>query len=201
MLALSRRRLGMRAAVLSALLAFALPAAGNAQAPPAAAESVSPQALAAGRDMAQAILIDSGALDAILDLFAAHVLPELRESIVITPLYRDASSEHRAALVAFVNGLPDLLRTEIRAEFGTLRERAAPRFAARLTVEEMDQIAAFMRSPDLRERWGQLAKLAASPEGEAPPFPQWRDLAFAQTPAGLALAREEDALAQILDEE
>lgn len=201
--------------VMTAMLAIATPAHAQKPVPiypevvaptptPDGAFAVSPESVAAGDDLVQAVVRDSGAMEVIYDGFASQLLPPLRNTLLTSPLYRQANPRQRAALTAFIDSLPDFFREQITIIMADATPRAAPRIATRMSVEHLSQTAAFLRSPELRPGWEAIANQAiqrGDNDAPTPTFPEWRDTAFAQTEAGRAFAVEHQAIADILDEE
>ena len=171
------------------------------------AQAASPEALAAGRDVIHSLVFDSGLVDMLLEPMMASAMPGVRSSVLESPLYRRASRRHREALLAFVDSMPDLLRRELTAECEVIADRAAVRLAQRMTAEELQGFAAFLRSPDARPLFEHVARdYLADPKGGSPTGgfsdEEMSGLtAFLSTPAGAAFVREQEAINTILDEE
>lgn len=208
----------MRFLVLAACVAAAsvTPAWAQKAQPPAATvapetqspvltETPSLEAIAAGRDLFEAAIIDTRILDVMFEHFSRDMLPEVRAEITASAIYREASTEHRAALLAFLDTLPDLLKQEFRVEIGAIGDRAAPRFAQRLSADDMNAVAAYMRQPEIQREWRDLADrfIANDIDGDLPNFPDFttRSDAFSQSPAAQAFALQRSALDRILSEE
>lgn len=175
-------------------------AAEAAPAPSAETVEIDPQAVAAATDLYRAIAIDSGGIDLLVDAaFAIHG-PRIRQSILNSPLYGELSSEHQAALLAFLDTLPVLVREESTAAMESASDHAAARLAVLMSPDHMMESAAFLRGPHMRESWealmrqvvvsdgssngGAFPDLAGTPEGRA----------FVSTPAGSALLRQQEAI-------
>ncbi|WP_395647584.1 hypothetical protein [Terricaulis sp.] len=205
----------MRSLLLAFCLVAALAAPAVAQKaqpravndPPPAFETT-PQSAAAGADLFQAIMFDSGLFESAFEPMIAQVLPDVRASITSSPLYREATPRHRAALLAFVDTMPVILRTELTTELMTVRGRIGPRFATIMSEEELTGLAAFMRDPQTRpvlQRYMD-AFVGEEQSGRArePDFTD-EELApmedFIDTPGGIALLRVGDRLSDIMEEE
>lgn len=193
--------------IASAAPSWAQKASPSAVAPqaPALTETPSLEAIAAARDLFEAAIIDTAILDVMFQHVARDMMPGVRADIMASELYRDARNEHRAAMLAFLDSLPGLLQEEFRAEIGAIGDRAAPRFAQRLSAEDMTAVAAYMRRPEIQAEWRDLAEryIDNDVDGDLPNFPDFttRRDAFSQSPSARAFAMQRDALDQILREE
>jgi NAD(P)H-dependent FMN reductase len=189
--------------LFAVIVACATPAFAQ-QAPEAPAAPVSAESVEAGHAFFNAMMFESGAMAAIFDGVATAIVPDLRRSIMDSSVYGDASPEHQRSVLAFVETLPDLIERELTTEIHAIAASAAPRLALRMSADDLRQTAAFLRSPEMRPQWQALARAAIDAEGEGDlgTFPEWASVgSFASTPAGQAFAREEDAIAALLEEE
>lgn len=197
----------LRGALFGMALAFCatMPASAQETREPAsapAAPQLSAEQIAAGENLFRAIVFDGGALNRIFEVLEAEMLPGLREDILASPIYRNASPEQREALMLVVDDLVPYMHREILAEMNAVGARAAPRFAERMSIEHLNETAEFMRSPEMQARWRALVDERVVADKPMPSFPNWESAgAFAQTPAGEAFARESEAFGDILDEE
>jgi hypothetical protein len=170
--------------------------------PNARVVELSPEHIAVGDNLFRAIVIDGGGIDRIFEIVETDMIPDLRANMLRSPIYRGASAERREALMVIVDNLPNFMRQEIVIALNSVGPRIAPRFAQHMSREHLDETADFMRSPEMRERWRAMVDERAEKDTPMPNFPQWRSVGdFAQTPAGQAFAREEEALGVILTEE
>lgn len=188
--------------MLAATPAFAQDTTPTPTAPTAPTAAYAAEHLAAGENLARAIIFDGGAVDRIFEHMDAAIIPQLRQNIISSPLYRSANTEQRAALLRVVDNMPAFMRQELSAGLATVTVNAAPLFAQRMSAEHLNQTADFMRTPDIQERWRQMVEARIATDQPMPSFPEWRDVGtFAQTPAGQAFAQNERAIGDILDEE
>ncbi len=199
-----------RYAMLAAILAFAPMTTAYAQEAPATpASAPSREHIAAAGDLLQALLFESGVVAAASDSMATQRMPALRASVLNSPLFNSVTPAHQARWLAHLDTMPELMNTLITDVFGDVAERAAPRVTARLTADELAQIAVFMRTPEMRSMLlGMVERRVGGESANAhQPFGDWRRgadgavNAFALTPAGQAFEREELMLAQIFAEE
>lgn len=196
----------LRGALLGiALLACgAMPAFAQETRDPAAVEApeLSSEHIAAGENLFRAIVFDGGALNRIFEVIEANMLPNLRTDILASPMYQQTSPERREALMLVVDDLVPYMHREILSEMNAVGARAAPRFAARMSMEHLNETAEFMRSPEMQERWRAIVDTRVETGKPMPSFPDWESAGtFAQTPTGEAFAHEVEALGDILDEE
>lgn len=200
-----------RIAAISALLVFSAASSAAAQKPSSpsapAAEAPSPEATAAGRDFYNAMLLESGLADGLIDMIAGRMMPDLRAGLINSPLYAQLSPRRREAIVAFMETMPDLMDREFTAELNTIGDRVAPRYAALMPADQLQQLAAFMRSPEIRSVIGDMVASYGTSGQVNQSLPDWDDpsipafAAFAQTPAGVAFSQQQAAFNRILDEE
>lgn len=196
----------IRAFVIGAALLCAPPALAQ-DTPPAEASAPSPEAVAAARDFYTAMVFDGGALDALGPVFARYLAPQMRSTIVSSPIYRNARPDQRERLDAFVATMPDILINEFGAEMRRATDRVAPQFARIMTIDELTGATAFLQSPDMDPLWAQLMDDVGRTDGNSAQgtLPDWSGTAegraFAETPAGLALVRVEPQIDAILDAE
>lgn len=168
----------------------------------APATGYSAEHVAAGESLARAVVFDGGAVERIFEHMDTSIIPQVRQNVINSPLYRSANPDQRAALMRVVDNLPVLMRQELTATLATVTANVAPRFAEHMSTEHLTQTADFMRSPEIRARWRQMVEARIATDQPMPSFPEWRDIGtFAQTPAGLAFAENEAALGNILDTE
>lgn len=195
----------MRSALFVLLSALCLASPSIAQEapplPPLGAEET-PEALAAGRDLYQAIVLHSGVLDGFVDRARTDLIPDLRASVVQSPLYLDATPARREALLAVIDNVPTFIRQEFETQLVAMGVRVAPRFASRMSAEHMTETATFLRSTAMQERWREFVAEIVSANPRAGSFPEWRSVGtFAETDAGRAFAEQEERLGGILSEE
>lgn len=191
------------------VLSLGAPAAAQKPDPPPArlAETLGPEHVAAALDFYRSIVFDTGMVETLSNGIGAEIMPSIRTSMLDSDLYRSVSEERQAALRAYVETLPQVMLEECEAMFTELGRRAAPRFAERLSGEHLSEIAAFMRTPDMRDAWRTMMKAYLEGRDDAMtgmlPWsmeaPATR--AFAETEAGRALGREIDSINRILEEE
>lgn len=197
--------MNLRAAVLSVALVAGAVAPVWAQETPAAASpapTFSSEHITAGDNLFRAIIYDGGAIERIFEIVESDMIPELRADILRSPLYQSATPDRREALMVVIDSLPSYLRQELLSALATTGPRIAERFAERMSIEHLNETAAFMRSPEIRERWRTMVDDGIEKDTPMPSFPAWRTVGdFAATPAGEAFARQEEALGDILDEE
>lgn len=196
--------MNLRIVICALGLLTAVPAQAQDVTNPATAPTPAPSAehLAAGENLARAVIFDGGAVQRIFEHMDTSVIPELRQSILSSPIYRGANAERREALMQVIDDLPNYMRQELNAGLGAVTVESAPRFAERMSAEHLNETAAFMRSDEIRARWRGMVEARIEMDKPMPSFPDWRDVgAFAQTPAGLAFAENEEELGNILDEE
>ena len=174
----------------------------------AAVDSLAPEHIAAAREMFDSIVFDNGLLATLSDGIAEREMPELRASMLSSPLYTSATPEHQAALTAFMESMPDVMRSELTSMFNEIGDRAAPRFASRIEADDLRGISAFMRSPEMLALWQDLMQnYLKSGRALGGTFPDWSNSTdatfteFASTPSGRAFLREQDFLTQVLEEE
>jgi hypothetical protein len=193
------------AIVALAALSFPSSAAAQAEAPAPAAPAPADDATAAGAELFSAILVDSGATDMLFGAVRSEMLPNLRTDLLNSAAYRAASPSRQRALETFIDTVPDILQREFSTEIGEMARRSAPRMAALMNAQQMRDIAAFMRSAELRPLWTELMADVVDPKLEAADFPDWSDhpqlSAFDETDAGRAFAVHRDAIGDILDDE
>lgn len=200
--------------ILAIALAFlALSAPASAQKPDSApaptASDVAPEHLAAAHDLYRSLVFDNGLLETLSNGISARAMPEIRASLLDSPMYRSVSRESQQRLTTFTDSLPEMMLAEINTMFDEIGQRSAPRFAQRLSADELTQIAGFMRSPETLAKWHAMFQsfLDANMEGSTGSFPDWSRSAdgtlnaFATSSAGQALLREEDAIGDILEQE
>lgn len=187
-------------AALIAIFALTAAAPAFAQDKPAiVAEAPTPESIEAGRNLFQSILFDSGAMDGLFDAVSKLILPQLRQRMRTSPVYLEASERGRAALDTYIESFPDLVEREFTAEFGGMADSVAPRFAGLMSPEHLNAAADFMRTPEMRERWADMVEDVTRTDSSSDTFPPWRDMAFAETEAGLALAARQDQIGDILE--
>lgn len=199
--------MSFRAAIVAILIVAGVGSPALAQQfeiePSALATEIDSAHQAAAENFYRATIFDNGAMEVMFGVVETQLIPDLRASIVRSPLYSDLRAERREALLAVIDGLPDYLRQQINAELTSLGARIAPRIASHMSTEHLNETAEFLRSEALREPWRRLAEAAMSDneEKESGVFPNWRSVGdFAQTPAGIAFAQEEQALAEIFND-
>lgn len=190
-------------------LTLALASVTSASAQPApSAPSASVEQIAAARDFYQAMLFDNGLVVKASDGMARQRMPEIRASLLNSPLFHNANAEHQAALSAFVDTVPALMRQELLVAFAEAADRAAPRAATVMNEGELREVAAFMRSPEAIALIEQAieARLTGAEldlmnyfniDAGAGEF----FVAFSQTPGGRAFSRNREELGRILNEE
>lgn len=199
--------MNVRGALFGIALALcaAMPASAQDTREPASApqaSQLSAEHIAAGENLFRAIVFDGGALNRIFEVLEAEMLPGLRQDILASPIYRNASPERREALMLVIDDLVPYMHREILNEMNAVGARAAPRFAERMSLEHLNETAEFMRSPEMQARWRAIVDERAVADKPMPSFPDWESAGtFAQTPAGEAFARESEAFGDILDEE
>lgn len=187
-----------------ALCAGTPASAQETRAPASAPEApqLSAEHIAAGENLFRAIVFDGGALNRMFEVLEATMLPGLRQDILASPLYRNASPERREALMLVIDDLVPYMHREILIEMNAVGARAAPRFAERMSIEHLNETADFMRSPEMQARWRAIIDARVATDKPMPSFPDWESAGpFVQTPAGEAFARESEAFGDILDEE
>lgn len=194
-----------RAAAIALTLVCATGAYAEEPAPAetaAPATQYAPEHLAAAHDFYSAVIFDNGMLEQIFQTLEADSLPDLRTRIERSQIYREAPPARRQALMNIIDNLPTYLRQELTAALVEIGDRVAPRFAERMTEEELRQTATFMRSEEMRPAWEDLAETVTDRDKPTPNFPNWRRVgSFAETPAGQAFGRESPAMSDMLTEE
>ena len=198
--------MGIRALFVAFALVGGSVATAHAQTPaPAAAEPARPtDAPAAGASIMEAMLYESGLIETMLEPLIAQMMPQMREQVLQSELYRSVSPRAQQNLVAFFETMPDLLRQTIRDEFTVISQRVGVRLAQRMTADELNGIADFMRHPSSRAYLNRSA-LSFSSEGNSAVEPTAEELAYVEqfmaTPAGIAFTRESDYLSTVVSEE
>ncbi len=195
----------MRSALFALLgaLCFASPSIAQEAPPlPPIGAETTPEALAAGEDLYQAIVLDSGVLDGFVNLARTNLMPDLRASVVQSPLYLNAAPARREALLAVIDNVPNFIGREFERELVAMGARVAPRFAARMSAEHMTETATFLRSEVMQGPWRDFVAEIVSANPRASSFPEWRPVGtFADTEAGRAFAEQHERLGGILSEE
>ena len=168
----------------------------------AAPEHLSPEHVAAGADLFRAMMIDSGVIDRLFELIEVEIIPDMRTGLLSSPMYRDAPTEQRDALLHVIDTIPSLMRQEFVTALESATPRVGYRFAAHMSREHLSATATFMRSPEMREKWRELVDEIVDADGPTRSFPDWRSVDdFARTPAGQAFGRKEGTLGVIMKEE
>jgi hypothetical protein len=137
--------------VRALLTALALLAATAASAPALAqaedAPSASPAAMAASREVARLILIESGMVSLALDQAFAEQMPGARKEIMEGPLFWTLSPQDQQAVLAYLDTLPQITREIIDDALPDILEAVAARTAAVFSEEEIVGISIFLHSP------------------------------------------------------
>ena len=92
-------------------------------------------------------MYDSGLMEAAIQPLLAQMMPALRQQVLQSPLYNSVSPRAQSALIAYLDTMPEYLRSALRTEFENVADRAGIRLAERLTADELTGIAHFMRHP------------------------------------------------------
>lgn len=149
-------------------------------------------------DFAEALMRDTGMVQNLCTTAGAQHLPAIREQWTQSDLYRNARPEHRTALLTFVEGAPAAFCQTIGPDIDLMAVRAAPHLSGITTDAQFSEAAAFMRTPEARAAWDELAQRVANNQGNGQVFPDWSATEagrrFAQSDAGRALAANTDAI-------
>lgn len=198
--------MGIRALFVAFALVGGSFATAHAQTPaPAATETALPtDAPAAGASIMEALLYESGLIDTMLEPLLAEMMPQMRQQMMQSELYRSVSPRAQQNLAAYFETMPDLLRQTIRDEFTVVSQRVGVRLAQHMTADEMNGIADFMRHPSARSYLNRSA-LSFARQGDSEVEPTAEEIAYAeqflQTPAGIAFTRESDYMSAVISEE
>ncbi|MCX7358196.1 MAG: hypothetical protein NT015_08655 [Alphaproteobacteria bacterium] len=198
--------MGIRALFVAFALVGGAAATAQAQTPaPAATEQVHPtDAPTAGATIMEALIYESGLVDTMLEPLIAQMMPQMRQQLLQSDLYRSVSPRAQQNLVGFFDTMPDLLRQTIRDEFTVIAQRVGVRLAQHMTSDELNGIADFMRHPSARAYLSRSAMSFAS-QGDSVVEPTAEELAYVEqfmtTPAGIAFMRESDYLSTVITEE
>jgi hypothetical protein len=199
--------MGIRAIAVAFAITCVTTATTHAEPPPpsAAEQPAAPsEAVEAGRGVIRALVYDSGLMEAAIQPLLEQMMPALRQQVLQSPLYNSVSPRAQAALIAYLDTMPEFLRSSLRTEFENVADRAGIRLAERLTVDELNGIADFMRHPSSRAF---LARLAADyvTDREANTAATPEELAYIEefmtTPPGVALTREMHFVETVFQEE
>jgi hypothetical protein len=199
--------MGIRAITIAFAIIGATVATTYADPPPPTAveRAAAPSdAVEAGRGVIRALVYDSGLMEAALQPLLEQMMPTLRQQVLQSPLYNSVSPRAQSALIAYLDTMPEFLRSSLRTEFENVADRAGTRLAERLTAGELNGIADFMRHPSSRSF---LARLAADyvTDREANTAATPEELAYIEefmtTPSGVALTREMNFVETVFQEE
>lgn len=135
--------------VVACLVLIGQPAAAQQQTPPPSAQTtIAPSHLSAAREMLQAMLIDSDILeDMSLEAFRL-VTPQINSQLTNSPFYASLTPAHQRALLAYLEGFPTIGQEESMAGSSDLLDRFAPQMASHFTENELNDITAFIRTPE-----------------------------------------------------
>ena len=203
--------MGLRANFIALALVFSAAATAHAQSPasetstPATAAIAPPtDAALAGAEVMEALVYDSGLLETTVQTLLQQMMPQLRQQLLQSSLYNSVSARAQSSLLAYLETMPDFLRQSLRTEFNVIAERVGVRLAERLTADELNGIADFMRHPSSRSFFNRLAVgYVNDNDTEVEPTPQ--EIAaveqFMLTPAGRAFEREVEYINTVVREE
>lgn len=199
--------MGIRAVAVAFAIIGATFATTYAEPPPPTAveQTATPaDAVEAGRGVIQALVYDSGLMEAAIQPLLEQMMPALRQQVLQSPLYNSVSPRAQSALMAYLETMPEFLRSSLRTEFEHVADRAGARLAERLTADELNGIADFMRHPRSRSF---ISRLAADyvTDREANTATTPEELAYIEefmtTPSGVALTREMQFVGTVFQEE
>jgi len=161
---------------------LSLAGASFAQEPAPATESVPDSRLAAARELAQTMLIDSDLFEQAIESLSAETLPRMRAR---TNEMR-VSPRARTAAAAFLDTMPAMITEEINLVLPQAVDEAALEIREIFSEAELREITIFMRDP-LTQQFMVRTMLSGGAINPTEAELQ-RVLAFAETPAGAAYA-------------
>lgn len=182
----------------SLIIAFALaaaPAAAFADSTATQTALHAPTALESSRAMLEALLVESGVIDAAVMTGFNQAMPGFRETI-IAPLLAEFTPDQRIEMEAFIATLPERARARVAAATPAILDDAATRAAGRFTQSEMEAISEFLSREEVRPL---LLRLITSGANNLTAAERRTARDWGRTPAGRAFVRESDALMGILN--
>lgn len=185
--------------VLAVWAMAASPAAaqGAAPAPTQQQPQQDDESIEAISGLYNAFLFDSGLYDAIIQ----RQLPTLRDSVTTSDYYRHANEQHRAALRAFAETIPTLLRDEIGTEVTLMSTDVSPQISGLLSPQDITAVSNFLNSdaghPMMQYFVQQYLEHPENKSPGAPPMTAQQRVdfaAFLRTPSGSRFLQHEDQL-------
>src|SRR5262249_56536134 len=126
------------------------PAFAQTTAPAPAAEAPSPARIAAARDMLQAAIIDTGALNSATIQSFTLLAPQMRTKAQSAPYYAGLTAAHQQAVSGYFDTVGPIASDMVAQTAPAALDAQAPTLAAVFTEAEAHDIATFLRTTEGR---------------------------------------------------